>query len=70
MREVRTIEVLLDPSAATLYDAALTGNDSDVLLQVEKAIVSTLYPDRVIAGGLGGPQVDLDVDLVEVQPTT
>lgn len=68
--ETRNIEVLLSPEAAKLYDATVNGGDdrTDVLLAVEKAIVKTLYPDRVTTGGLSGEQVDLDPDLVDVRP--
>lgn len=64
MMSTRYIKVEMDPSAAELYDGALTGNndDDDVLLTVEKAIVARLYPSRAVAPH----DVNLDVDLVNV----
>jgi hypothetical protein len=61
----RIIEVRLDPTVVELYDASLTGHHDDILLAVEKTITKRLFPERV-THGLGGEQVDLDVDLIEV----
>lgn len=60
------ISVDLDSTVVPRFEAALTGDDRDVLLEVEKAIVRTLYPERVIPAGLGAESVDLDPDLVNV----
>lgn len=65
--ETRTLEIRLHPEAAELYDAACTGDDRDVVLAVEKALVKALYPHRA-GRSLSGEYVETDSDLVEVTP--
>jgi hypothetical protein len=66
--QIRTITVELDPSAAERFDAAASapGEEDNLLLAVEKAIVRLLYPERVVPAGLAAESVELDPDLVNV----
>jgi hypothetical protein len=60
---IRTIEIELSEEAAELYDAALTGNDDDVILSVEKAVIGALYPDRINRPTRGVTMADVLIDV-------
>lgn len=63
--KTRLIEVGLSEDAARRYDEALTGDDTDVLLLVEKLVIGRLYPERRF--GLQRVDADTDCDVVDVR---
>jgi hypothetical protein len=68
LMQTRHIAVNLSDEAAERYDRALTGNDDDVLLLVEKIIMGRLYPglnDSLAA--VAGMYVDTDPEIVAVE---
>lgn len=63
--QARHIAVNLSDEAAERYDAAITGDDDDVLLNVEKAIFITLYGTDRAVGHMMGLETDADRVAVE-----